>query len=73
MDIDIIDVEGNDIIIIDTDGNSYTISLDSEVQEESQVAAAILELAFGVMETYPPDDEDGESSVPYFEDDEDDY
>jgi hypothetical protein len=73
MNVDLIEFDENEITVIDTDGNSYTIFIESDNEAESEIAEAILTLAESIMETIPPDDEDGDREVPYFsEDDEDD-
>ena len=72
MDIDLIEFEENEIVVIDTDGNSYTIFIESDDQAESEIAAAILQLGYTIMETIPPDDEDGEREVPYYSEEDED-
>jgi len=72
MDIDLIEVDEGTITVIDTDGNTYTIQIESENETESDMASAILQIGYTIMQTVPADDEDGEQPLPYYSD-EDDY
>ena len=72
MDIDLIEFEENEIVVIDTDGNSYTIFIESDNEAESEIAEAILQLGYTITATIPPDDEDGERQVPYYSEEDED-
>ena len=69
MEIDIIDFEEETITVVDVDGNSYTITIDSDNPAESEIANALIEIGYSIMENIPADDdsEDGED-LPYYED-----
>jgi hypothetical protein len=69
MNIDLIDIEDDNISVVDTDGNSYTINIQSEDEVENQLAEAILEICYTIMENVPPDDADGSQPLPYYSED----
>ena len=66
MEIDIIDFEEETITVVDVDGNSYTITIDSDNPAESEIANALIEIGYSIMESIPADDEDGGPSLPYY-------
>ena len=69
MNIDLIDIEEDTISVVDTDGNSYTINIQSEDEVETQLAEAILEICYTIMEHVPPDGDDGSQALPYYSED----
>ena len=69
MNIDLIDIEDETISVVDTDGNSYTINIQSDDEVENQLAEAILEICYTIMENVPADDVDGTQPLPYYSED----
>ena len=69
MNIDLIDIEEETISVVDTDGNSYTIEINSQNETERQLAEAIFEICYTIMENVPADDVDGSTPLPYYSDD----